>query len=193
MSEAVELYKQDGTATGVFYCSECRAVFPNADQAQICHGQRTCECGKQIESRYQTYCDDCWRNKSDTEQREKESKRFDVAAKIQWGDYKGGMIFNGDRYFTDLEELEDHYFDAPLPAYVWACKDVGVSKASPDSIYENMLDGMWEDADEGDLNGREELEAAIAAFNKANESISVWEPDYGTAILIPKSERETAA
>ena len=78
----------------------------------------------------------------------------------------------------------DQFLEGQEPEYVWACKDVGVRKVSTDWIYENLLDGMWEDADEGDLNGREELEAAIAAFNKANESISVYEPDYTTAILV---------
>jgi hypothetical protein len=184
MAEAIELYRKDGTATGVFYCSECRAVFPNEGQAQLCHGERVCECGKKIESRYSSSCNECWRAKSEAERNKKESERFEAATKIAWADYKGGMVFDGDRYFDDLEGLKDHYEGETMPAYVWACEDYGLSKASPDSIYENMLDGMWEDADEGDLNGREELEAAIAAFNKANESISVWEPDYTTAIVV---------
>jgi hypothetical protein len=163
MSEAMELYKKDGTAAGVFYCSECRAVFPDQEQAQSCHGERICE-----------------------KERVKEAERFEAAEKVAYADYKVGMLYDGQDFHEDLESLEDDFFDAPLPPYVWACTDIGVTKASTESLYENMLESMWEDADVHDLNGVDELEAAVAAFNEANKSISVWEPDYSTAILIEK-------
>jgi len=48
----------------------------------------------------------------------------------------------------------------------------------------NLLDNMWDDADTSDLNGVEELEAALKAFNEANESVQMWEVDYSTAIMV---------
>jgi hypothetical protein len=185
-SEAIELYRQDGTATGVFYCSQCRAVFPNQEQAQGCHGERICGCGNKIDQRYYANCSACQSKQWRVEQEAKELERFEKAEKVAYADYKGRMLFDGDEYHDGLEALEDHLYDTPLPEYVWACKDVGVTKASSDSIVENMLENMWEDADHNDLNGLEELDAAIVKFNEANDSISVWEPDYTTAILIPR-------
>lgn len=70
-SEAIELFKQvDGEfkPAGVFYCSECRAVFGNEAQAQTCHGERICECGAKVEQRYYMKCREC----QDVEWREKE-------------------------------------------------------------------------------------------------------------------------
>jgi hypothetical protein len=189
MTEAIELYKQDGTATGVFFCSECRAVFPNREQAEGCHGERICKCGKPIDRRYYATCSECSNAAFDAGQQEKEKVRYEKAEKVPYADYKGGMLFDGDKYFSDLEEMEDHYYDAPLPEYVWACEDVGVPKATSESIVENLLENMWEDADHNDLNGLDELDAAIAKFNEANESINVWEPDYKTAVLIPRPKQ----
>ena len=98
------------------------------------------------------------------------------------------MLYDGNEYFNGLEELEGDYFDSALPEYVWACKDIGVTQATTDSLYENMLENMWEDADVNDLNGVDELEAAVTAFNEANANISVWEPDYTIAVLIPAKQ-----
>ncbi|HZP06812.1 MAG TPA: hypothetical protein VFB43_18070 [Terracidiphilus sp.] len=188
MSEAIELYKKDGSAAGVFYCSECRAVFGNEAQAQKCHGELICECGKKVERTYDTKCLDCrdaeWRER----ERIKEAERFEKATKILPSEYKGGMVYGrDDRYYEDVESAIDDYLEGQEPEYIWACKDVGVVKATTESLYENMLEHMWEDADVNDLNGVDELEAAVAAFNIANESISVWQPDYSTAILIEKT------
>lgn len=192
MAEAIELYKKDGEefrASGVFYCSECRIVFRTKEEANGCHGERLCECGNKIE-RYYSTCSACRDKAWKAEQAIKEKARFEAAEKVSYADYKGGMLYDGDRYHDDLEALEDHLFDSPLPEYVWACKDIGVTKASTESLYENMLENMWEDADVNDLNGVDELEAAVAAFNEANASISVWEPDYSTAVLLPRSAHD---
>jgi hypothetical protein len=173
MSEAIELYKQDGTAAGVFFCSECRAVFPNQGQAQGCHGERLCTCGKKIERRFYAKCDACssveWQERRTAEER----ARFDAAKKIAYADYGDGMIYDGDKYFDDVEALKDHYFDSPVPAYVWACKDVGIPKLQLDDVIEPLFDGMWEEADANDLHGTVDLD--------------LWEPDYSTVILLEPS------
>jgi hypothetical protein len=181
---AIELYKKDGSATGVFYCSECRAVFPNQEQAQLCHGERLCPCGSKTESRYATKCGACSGREFRERETAKESKRFEDATKIAEADYAGEMVYCGDKFYDSVEEALDDYLPGQEPEYVWACQDEGVPKASADSLYENLLENMWEDADASDLNGVPELEAAIDAFNKANESISVWQPDYSKAILV---------
>lgn len=184
MGEAVELYRQDGTATGVFYCSECRAVFSNEEQARLCHGERLCPCGEKSESRYSLQCSKCSREKFAKESRQREADRFEKAAKITEAEYGEGMVFDADQYYDSVEDAIDGYLDDQKPEYVWACRDIGVRPATLDGLIEDMLDGMWEDADHYDLNGIDELQKAVDAFNEANRSIHVWEPDYSRAILV---------
>lgn len=183
MSEAIELYKKDGTAAGIFYCSECRIVHKTEAEATNCHGKRLCACGKAIEHKYQSDCTEC-RSKQWREQEAiKERERFDAAVKINVSDYKGDMVNIGDKFYEEIEDAIDQFLPGQEPEYVWACKNVGVPLADSDSIVENCLEGMWEDADARDLNGLAELDAALAAFNEANRSIRVFQPDYTTAIL----------
>ena len=184
MSEAVELYRKNEDAkmvpSGVFYCSECCSVFANEDRAKECHGERICSCGNRIEH-YYSQCQECTNKRFLAEQKDEEKKRFAEAKKINAAEYSGGKVFCGDKYYDSAEDVVNDY---PVPpAYVWACTDRGVPQATTQWITENIIDEMWEDADESDLNGMEELQLAIAAFNEANKSVSVWEPDYGTAIL----------
>ena len=67
---------------------------------------------------------------------------------------------------------------------MWACQDSHLPKVDLADVTCNLLDNMWDDADTSDLNGIEELEAALKAFNEANESVQMWEVDYSTAILV---------
>ena len=182
---AIELYKQDGTTAGIYYCSECRIVHRDKEQADWCHGERVCACGKKITQGYfQKTCNDCQWAEVCEKGRLKEAERFEKARKITEDQYDGDMVYLDDKYYESVLDAIDEYDVGTEPEYVWACKDVGVPRASSDSIVEHCLDNMWEDADSSDLNGLEELDAAIAAFNEANKGISVWYPDYTTAILV---------
>ena len=185
MAEAVELYKKDGTSAGAFYCAECRVIFRTEEGAANCHGERLCACGGKLERFYST-CSNCrdkeWREKEAL----KEQERFNAAKKITEAEYDGGMVYCGNNYYDSVEDAVDGYLKGQEPEYVWACTDVGVVKATTESLYENMLENMWEDASVDDLNGVDALEAAVKAFNEANESICVWEPDYTTAILVTR-------
>ena len=196
--QGIELYWKDGTATGVFYCSKCRTVFTDKQAADGCHGERKCACGSLLERNYQSQCDDC-RNKEWQERQIKtEFDRYTNARKVTAEEYLAAlkmlgveqMVFDGDKYHESLEEfiggLDDEE-EKRLP-YIWACRDIGVRKATTEDITCSLLENMWEDADESDLNGMDELQAAIDKFNEANAGIHVWEPDYSTAILIGDTE-----
>lgn len=182
--EAIELYKRDGTSAGIFYCSECRIVFKTKEEAENCHGVRLCACGKTIERRFYSECDDCRRKIENEKASTRERDRFEKATKIAAAEYKGDKIFADDEYYDEIEDYLDAFEQSQEPEYVWACKNIGVPLASTESLYENLLEGMWEDADVNDLNGIDELEAAVKAFNEANRAIRVYEPDYDVAILV---------
>ena len=47
---AIELYKQDGKPAGVYFCESCRIVYANQEDADWCHGEHLCACGKKVES-----------------------------------------------------------------------------------------------------------------------------------------------
>lgn len=185
VSEAIELFKEGGVPAGVFYCSECRAVFGSREQATNCHGERLCVCGNKIEVRYHSECSSCWSKKSRDEEAKREAERFEKANKIPAAEYTGEMVYDNDKFYTEIEDAIDPYLPGQEPEYVWACTDVGVPRATTESLYENLIENMWEDADVSDLNGVEELEAAMTAFNEANKGIHVYQTDYTTAILVP--------
>lgn len=186
MSEGIELYKKDGSTSGIFYCSECRVVFKTEIEAQNCHGERLCVCGKKVERKYNSTCDECQRKARNEEEAEKERNRFEKACKITEAEYDGDMVYLDDRFSDCVEDAIDQFLEGHEPEYVWACRNVGVPLANADSIIENLVENMWEDADFSDLNGVKELDAAIDEFNKANRTINVYQPDYTTAILVGK-------
>lgn len=193
MSEAIELYKlEDGThkPCGIFYCSQCRVVHRTKDEAEWCHGERLCACGNKItQGYYQRICSECqskeWREKD----RAKEAERFDAAKKIKASEYTGEHVYLGDSYYDSVKDAVDQFLEGQEPEYVWACSEHGIQKLDLDDCICNIVENMWEDADSSDLNGLDELQAAIDAFNKANESIQLWEPDYSTAILVEREQR----
>jgi hypothetical protein len=170
----------------VFFCESCRIVYANIDDAEWCHGERLCACGKKIESIHsrQSKCGDCddaeWKEK----ERKRETDRFEAATKIPALDYKGEHVYLDDKYFDSVEDAIDQYLEGQEPEYVWACIGKNLPEVDLEDVTSNLIDNMWEDADTSDLNGVDELEAALKAFNEANKSIQLWEPDYSTAILV---------
>lgn len=186
MSRSIELFKEDGKPAGVFCCSECRIVYRSKAEAEACHGERICACGEKITLNYRKVCDKCQSELWRKDAAEKEAEKFEKAKKITEAEYTGELVYCGGKYYESVEYSIDLYLEGQEPEYVWACADRGLQKASVSDITEQILDSAWEDADETDLNGIEELQAAIDAFNKANESIHCWEVDYSTAILVNK-------
>jgi hypothetical protein len=186
---AIELFKQDGAAAGIFYCSECKIVSRTQEEAEWCHGEKLCACGKKITQGYfQRKCGDCdgieWKEK----QRQKESERFEAATKIKASEYSGEHVMCGDEFYESVEEAIDQFLEGQEPEYVWACRDHGLPIVDVEDVISNLLDNMWDDADTSDLYGLNELEAALKAFNEANKSIRIWEPDYSTAVLVGKDD-----
>lgn len=188
MSIAIELFHQDGHSSGIFYCSECRIVHKTEAEAQACHGVILCECGNPRES-YRTICSACQTTQWLAESERKEEARFEKATKISASEYDGEHVHCGDEYYDSVEDAIDQFLEGQEPDYVWACKTRQLPSAQLEWLTDTLVEEMWEDAEVSDLNGVPELETAIDAFNKANESLNLWEPDYRTAILVSRETK----
>jgi hypothetical protein len=183
---AIELYKEDGTTAGIFYCSQCRIVHRTREEAEFCHGERLCACGKKIESIHsrQSKCSECDGKEWKEKERKREAERFEAATKISASDYKGEHVYLDDKYYDCVEDAIDQYLEGQEPEYVWACQDKSLPEVDMEDVTCNLIDNMWDDADVSDLYGVEELESALKTFNEANKGIQLWEPDYSVAILV---------
>jgi hypothetical protein len=134
-----------------------------------------------------------------TEREERAEKaRFERARKITMAKYDGNHFFFNDRYYPTDEInsfLDDEWNDggtAFMPKYVWAARPELVFKERDAyGVFENdIIDTGCDEIVGGDVNGVEELDAALAKFYQANKSLRVYYPDYSTAVLIEKEVDE---
>jgi hypothetical protein len=186
LSSAIELFHADGASSGIWYCSECRAVHNQQRTAQACHGVTHCEdCEKELGKRqpyYKTLCSDCDSKKWREQRAAEEFERYTKAVKIKASEYNGPQVFFNDQYYPTVEEAIDNCDAAP--EYIWAAKDIGLKKAAMEDLVDRILEEAWEDADIEDLNGIEELQKAIDMFNEVNSGISVYMVDYNEALVL---------
>ena len=192
---AVELFHKDGHSANVWYCGKCRIVAKTQEGAEKCCAERLCSCGKPLR-RYSLKCNECdhrdFKAKCDRE----EEERFDKATKVLAKDWDGEQCYYEDHYFETVDEFmewaEDNFInESHYPDYIWNAENQGVRKADIEDIITNCVDSLWEDADESDLNGVDELQAAVDAFNEANKSVKCYMVDFSTAIILDEIPQET--
>lgn len=184
---ATELYLKDGRFAGIFYCSECHLVKLTKDQADRCCEPTKCQyCGKESGRKHYLACESCER----ANQLKKEAERFDKAEKLtQWD---GWVFLEGtgrDGHYESLSDFWDnweleHYEADEKPKYVWTCKKIHFAVADVSDITERIADNGYEDFDTDDLNGLDDLKAAIEKFNEANKDVVSYEPDYKRAVIL---------
>lgn len=183
---AIELFHSDGRPSGIWYCSECRAVYTKQHGAQRCHGVTHCEtCKVSLGKRaphYRKQCEECDRKDWRDKQVKEEFDRYTKAVKIAASEYTGPQVFFNDRYYETVEDAIDGC-DEP-PEYVWSAKNIGLRQANLEDLTERVLEEAWEDAEPDDLNGIDELQKAVDAFNEANIGIAVYMVDYHEAIVL---------
>lgn len=162
---------------------------------QSCYnGVRTmCEfCGELLERGYTKQCVcEGYKEYRREEEEKTESVNFNKAIKMTYKEYieeyPDYMIYDvsTDRYFEDLDDLENYYEDEELklPEYVY-----GTSRSTidldVDDIIESGCDDLYEDAHEN-LAGVEGLYKAVEEFNKRNETISAtYYLSYKVAVIL---------
>lgn len=127
-----------------------------------------------------------------------EAKRFEKAEKLDSWD---GWVTDGDHYWDSVEtyldergdELDDLIADGTmadmthLPAYLWVATPQQVIPDHLDvaDVTEHYVcDRGWEDCGVDDLNGVKELQAALDAFVKANETVVSYTMDQSRVVLL---------
>jgi len=191
---ATELFVKEGKSAGIYFCGQCRCVARTQEEAERCCKPYACDkCGKEI-LRYHTRCNDC----DNTERARIERERFDKAEKLtEWIGwvYCEGLGFR-DGFFESITELFDALADEESglpeyvwtwPEYVWTCTPDRFVHADVSDITDRMADQAYEDWDPADLNGLEELKAALDKFNEANKDAISYSPDYTKAVLLKPS------
>jgi hypothetical protein len=116
--------------------------------------------------------------------------RFEKATKLtSWN----GWVSDGDRYWDSVEsyleengdEIED-CAEETVPLYLWVAvphtviPDLDVA----DVVEHHVTDRGWEDMSTDDLEGVEELQAALDAFVKANERVVTYTMDSSRVVML---------
>lgn len=115
----------------------------------------------------------------------KDAERFAKAKKVDSWD---GGVFYGDEYFASMDDVIDHLASNgdEWPEFVWAAapKRVITDLRVSEVVEGDISDRGWEDMDTSDLDGVDELQAALDKFVEANKDVVSYELDYSTAILM---------
>jgi len=176
-------------------CGRCGTLYANQQFAQFCC---VCiECGQPVGDEPNDFfgrrSHPIHRECQHTRDRRHDAERMDAAEKIdQWDGwvYRDGCGSN-EGYFESVGEFvewwEDEHGDNPLPEFIWACKPQRIIPTA-DEILEGLLqrwiESGWEDMDESDLTGIDELAAAVKTFSTANENVVSYYPDCKRAVRV---------
>lgn len=134
--------------------------------------------------------DDEQREISNWRTRNVEKNRFDKADKVNFSDWKGEQIYDGNDFFIELDDLFDGMIEAygfnydEWQDYVWATTPVPI--ISPKGAYDVYQSDMEKLSDEYDwpVRGVEELQDSLNEFVELNKDVVLYQPDYSKALLI---------
>jgi hypothetical protein len=139
------------------------------EAARDCYSCRThnaCQyCGEQC-SKGWTACEPC-----------RYQRKLDAAVEVpdDGGPY---CAFDGDTYYTELEQAADDGCEWVSPCHIT------YPKINADDVLDNLLSDMHEDASADDLEGADAFIAAVKAFNEAQKQQS-WFGDNKRKICVP--------
>lgn len=189
---AQELFLKGGKSVGVFFCGECRNVRPSQELAeQCCQNYKCRHCQADTGGRTSLICDACWK----IERAEEERGRFEKSEKLTAWD---GWVFcdsvaHTTGYFKNIAELLERCTDGVVPEYAWTCTETQFVQAHVSDIIGGMEGDAPEDFDFADLDGLDELKAALQKFNEVNAGKICFMPDYKRSVLIPKQPEPAKA
>lgn len=191
-----ELFLVDHRPAGIWACGKCRVVARDLYTAERCCGPHFCpKCSRVVDSTYDETCDGCFEDA----QIAAEAARFEKAEKIPAENYDGWVYLDaGDKFFESVADLQDYLHwehadnaeaehadnaEAERPTYAWACLSEQIVNCSIDDLRIGE-DNAYEEFEVEECSGVVELEEALAKFNKLNESLLVYQPDYARAVVL---------
>ena len=129
--------------------------------------------------------------------KEKEDARMAAAEKIDKWDgpvlVPCGLGYQ-DGFFADIQELIDYLIeevqDWPTLAYVCS-ENPFKCKVDAHEIAEQCCEELFDGAIDS-IDGLDELNVALKAFEKTNEGIKTWDPDYKRVVRLPTREQVEA-
>lgn len=162
-------------------CEKCGIAYTNKITADNCCKEAkvevpTCKvCSCKVDE-YRTICDSCL-----------SKERYQNGTKIKYSEYELEWLFdnNTDKYFADIDALNDYYLDEglPLPKWCYGCIPIPFA-IDIDSALESSSEKMYEDFEyDTDAVDTGELIDFINKWNK-KQTTNSYEIDYKKIVLI---------
>lgn len=155
----------------LIYACKSERAHEVARQAAIdcydCRPNAVCECGEECPKGW-TRCGACRLN-------DKLAKAVEIPD--DGGPY---CAFGGDTYYHEMDQAADDGAEWVSPC------NITYPRIDPDSVLENLLDDMHEDASVDDLDGTDAFIAAVKVFNEAQKTRLLWGDDT-RKIRVPAS------
>ena len=162
---AKELFLKDGKTANVYYCSECKIVKKNKEDADDCCKRNDCKyCGKLVEEEYWLAHRECI-----------EKDEMEKSEKLDTWD---GWVYYGDKYYDSVDKLKEELEDdgETIPEYVYICKVIPFPMIKMDHLIESIEESSYEEITD-QLTGLDELSEAINGFNEDNKDLVSYLPD----------------
>ena len=167
-----------------YLCEKCGKQYPTEYLADICCKQYYCEnCGQPTEQ-YHLLCKEC-----------SEKRKFDRAKKMSYSDYikqfPDNMIWDGEDYYSELEEMADLYVCGNLsaPDYVWGTEQYRVEIDIDSAIECAEVDANLEDFSFDTYGETDSLRKFVKQWNEKN-GVNAYYGDYSIAIVLTDKEKE---
>lgn len=167
-----------------FACEKCGKIYLQEYLADICCKQYHCEyCGKPTE-KYRLACPECH-----------EKNLFNKAKKMSYSEYirqfPDNMIWDGDEYFSELEDMADSYIcnDKPVPDYVWGTESYRVEIDIENVISQAEDDSNLEDFSFDTYGDTKDLIEFVNKWNERNGT-TAYAGEYHIAIVLTEQEKE---
>ena len=137
---------------------------------------------------------------SECQGKEWHERELETLAKATLIENYDGWVYYGDRYFNDMESLEEYLYDESYdedineieknwPARVHTCIEQPFPKIDVERIYENIGEELnWDDTDY-DFDKCDILEKAIKEFNEANSGMVSYYVDIKHATEVEPFDR----
>jgi len=176
--------------TVAWYCTTCGRVFgiDLKNEAEECCAPYTCnECGADS-PRYHSLCDRC-RTKKEVQ------RHWELAAKAEKCELSEfGMIYDGDKFYHGVDELEDdcEYDQRPVPPFVWGTSFEPLQVRGGDDLLEGAREEHFEGCEAYDEAGliafltqwnRAQVEHKIGSYYQDSTRIVVLDPEAFAARL----------